>query len=70
MPGNRIVFPCTAAFAQSTANIVGTVRDSSGGVVPGARVTATNVQTGYSQSRQTDANGVLSCSCFPSAATS
>src|ERR1035437_5627156 len=44
-------------YAQSTANIVGTVRDPSGGLVPGAQVTATNAQTGYSQSRRTDANG-------------
>lgn len=52
-------------YAQSTANIVGTVRDPSGGLVPGARVTATNVQTGYSQSRQTDSNGAAKLLLLP-----
>jgi len=52
-------------FAQSTANIVGTVRDSSGGVVPGARVTVRNIQTDYSQSRQTDSNGAYKLLLLP-----
>jgi outer membrane receptor protein involved in Fe transport len=46
------------AFAQfETATVVGTVRDSSGAVVPDAKVTLTNVQTGVSAERQSDANG-------------
>lgn len=46
------------AFAQfETATVVGTVRDSSGAVVPGARVTLTNTATGVSADRTSDANG-------------
>jgi hypothetical protein len=47
-----------AAWAQfETATVVGTVRDSSGGVVPAAKVTLTNTQTGVSLERTSDANG-------------
>ena len=36
----------TSAFAQTTtASLSGTVSDSSGGVVPGAKITATNLDT-------------------------
>jgi hypothetical protein len=52
-------------FAQSSANIVGAVRDSSGSVVPAARVTATNAETGYSQTRQTDSNGAYELLLLP-----
>ena len=46
------------AFAQfETATVVGTVRDSSGAVVPDAKVTLTNTQTGVSSDRMSDANG-------------
>ena len=46
------------AFAQfETATVVGTVRDSSGAVVPDAKVTLTNTQTGVSAERTSDANG-------------
>jgi hypothetical protein len=37
--------------------VVGTVRDSSGGLVPGADVTITNTGTSTSRSSTTDANG-------------
>jgi protocatechuate 3,4-dioxygenase beta subunit len=48
----------TPAWAQfETATVVGTVRDSSGAIVPGAKVNLTNTQTGVSQERTTDANG-------------
>ena len=47
-----------AAWAQfETATVVGTVKDSSGAVVPSAKVTLTNTQTGVSQERLSDANG-------------
>ena len=46
------------AYAQfETATVVGIVRDSSGAVVPDAKVTLTNTQTGVSTERMTDANG-------------
>ena len=61
----RIVFVLIAAllvpvsaWAQfETATVVGTVRDSSGAVVPAAKVTLTNTQTGVTQERLSDANG-------------
>jgi hypothetical protein len=46
------------AFAQfETATVIGTVRDSSGALVPDAKVTLTNTQTGVVAERQSDANG-------------
>ena len=53
-----------AAFAQtSTSQISGTIRDSSGAVVPGAAVTATNEATGVQQKQNTTDAGVYA---FPS----
>jgi hypothetical protein len=50
----------TSVFAQSQAMnglIEGTVKDSSGGVLPGVSVTVTNVSTGESKTYSTDATG-------------
>lgn len=48
----------TPAIAQfETATVVGTVRDSSGAVVPAAKVTLTNTATGVSAERLSDSNG-------------
>src|SRR5688572_29655012 len=55
-----LLFVCAAstAFAQfETAALVGTVTDGSGGVVADALITATNVDTGVTMTRRTDANG-------------
>ena len=47
-----------AARAQfETASVVGTVRDTSGGVVPDAKVTLTNTATGVSVTRNTTGEG-------------
>ncbi len=46
-----------AAWSSVTGSISGTVKDSSGAVVPGAAVTALNTGTGISQSVETDAVG-------------
>lgn len=46
------------AWAQfETGNIVGTIKDSTGAVVPGAKVTLTNTQTGVTNEKTSDANG-------------
>lgn len=50
-----VAAPSLAQF--ETATVVGTVRDSSGSVVPDAKVTLTNRDTGVSIERMTDANG-------------
>src|SRR5918995_449140 len=47
-----------SAIAQTvTGEIRGTVRDSSGGVLPGVTVNAVNVNTGLKRSEVTDASG-------------
>ena len=48
--------PAVAQF--ETGNIVGTIKDSTGAVVPGAKVTLTNVGTGVTSEKTTDANGI------------
>ena len=40
-----------------TGNVVGTIKDTSGAVVPGAKVTLTNTQTGVTSEKSSDANG-------------
>jgi hypothetical protein len=52
-----------AASAQSTAQISGTVRDQSGGVLPGTDVTVTQIDTGFTRSLVTGADGFYT---FPS----
>ncbi|PYV24576.1 MAG: hypothetical protein DMG24_11085 [Acidobacteria bacterium] len=52
------VLACPRAWAQrDTSSILGTVRDSSGGVLPDASVTATNVATGIFTKAKTDSSG-------------
>ena len=46
------------SFAQlPTGTILGTVKDASGAIVPGATVTAQNVETGTSRSASTNETG-------------
>jgi hypothetical protein len=47
----------TASAQVTTADLVGTVRDNAGAVVPGVRVTLTNDATGVSRSVTTDDDG-------------
>ena len=47
-----------SAFAQfDTATVLGTIRDKSGGVLAGAKVTLLSEATGYTESQQTNTNG-------------
>ena len=52
-------------FAQSTARIAGTVRDSSGAAIPGAKITATNVNTGFELTRESLPDGTFTLPLLP-----
>ena len=61
----RLIYVCLllllasrpAAAQFDTANVVGTVKDKSGAVIAGAKVTLTNTATGVSAVRTTDGSG-------------
>ncbi len=46
-----------AAWAQATAQMSGTVRDSSGAVLPGVTVTVTQTNTGVTRTAVSDETG-------------
>ena len=50
------IFSASSAFAQN-AQITGSVKDSSGAIIPGATVTARNVDTGLTRVAVTDGSG-------------
>ena len=54
-----------AAQVGSTAQITGTVKDASGGVLPGANVTATQTDTGFKREAVTDVSGSYTLSNLP-----
>ena len=51
----------SAASAQSTAQINGTIKDSSGAVLPGVEVTVNQTDTGLRRSTVTDETGFTYC---------
>ena len=53
------------AWAQATAQINGTVRDDSGGVLPGVDVTVTQTDTGLTRSTVTDTEGAYVLTNLP-----
>ena len=53
------------SYAGVTASISGTVKDSSGGVVVGAKVTATNTDTGIVTTQSTNGDGYYSFQSLP-----
>src|SRR5215467_244095 len=55
----------TVAHAQFKAGIQGTVKDSAGGLLPAARVTLTNLETGKSQETSTSDEGFYRLSELP-----
>src|SRR3989442_14194884 len=55
----------TTALAQATAQINGTVADSSGGVLPGATVTVTQTDTGFRREAVTDQTGTYTLTNLP-----
>lgn len=60
-----LVFPHFAAAQAVNGGVVGTVTDSSGAVVPQAKVTITNTGTSVSQSAMTDGSGYYSFPDLP-----
>ena len=52
-----LVSPATASAQVTTADLVGTIKDSSGAVVPGVTVALTNEATGVSRSATTSGAG-------------
>src|ERR1700690_1791830 len=57
----------TAVFSQtaSTGALTGTVKDSSGAVVPNATVTATNIGTNQARTTTADADGIYKFGFMP-----
>ena len=51
------LLPATSFAQFDTATVLGTVKDSSGAVVPGATVTLKNTATGITANAVTDADG-------------
>src|SRR5215831_12064458 len=60
-----LVFACTFCWAQSTAQISGTVTDSSGARLPGAEVAVTQTATGVTRSVISNEAGVYVLPSLP-----
>ncbi|HEY9138363.1 MAG TPA: TonB-dependent receptor [Terriglobus sp.] len=60
-----LLFVSAAAFAQQTGNILGTVRDKTGSVVPDATVTLTNTSTQFSRTLRSNTSGEYVGSSLP-----
>ena len=63
--GGLVVLSAATALAQATSQITGTVKDPSGGVLPGASVSATQTDTGFKREVVTDADGFFSLPGIP-----
>src|SRR5258707_1213018 len=60
-----LLFVPLAAHAQDAGSVTGTVRDSSGAVVPDAEVTASNTTIGVTRSTTTNADGDYLAGALP-----
>jgi Carboxypeptidase regulatory-like domain len=60
-----VLLVCSQVFAGVTASISGTVKDPSGAAIAGATVTATNTETGISQTQTTNGQGFYSFQSLP-----
>ena len=54
-----------SALAQDTANLVGTVKDSTGAVIPAARITVSNPEKGFTRALVSNAAGEYSAPRVP-----
>ena len=64
-----LVLPSTAAFGQGTASIVGTVTDPTGAAVPNAKITITDMDTGFIRTTTTNTQATTAPANFPSDTT-
>ena len=60
-----LLLAASTGWAQSTAQINGTVADESGGVLPGATVTAIQTDTGLRREAVTDSDGAYTLTSLP-----
>src|SRR6202795_4436440 len=60
-----VLLICSQLFAGVTASISGTVKDPSGASIAGATVTATNTETGISQTQTSNGQGFYSFQSLP-----
>src|SRR5262249_48884068 len=60
-----MIFITASLQAQSTTTLRGTVTDSSGAVVSGADVSATNTATGIQRATKTDSTGNYELAALP-----
>src|SRR5512139_2155929 len=60
-----MVLLCVPAMAQVTADILGTVTDHTGGVIPNATVTVKNLGTNLTRTQQTSSSGQYSFTLLP-----
>ena len=60
-----LVMSCSMAWGQDTATIVGTVADPTGAVIPGAKVTVSNPQKGYTRVLVADSAGLYRANALP-----
>jgi hypothetical protein len=56
---------CGSAWGQATAQISGAVQDSSGAVLPGVEITATQTETGVGRMTVTNETGYYTLSNLP-----
>jgi hypothetical protein len=59
------VFVLPAAAQTATSELIGTVRDATGGVLPGVMLTITHQSSGQMRQLTTDANGTYDASALP-----
>ena len=59
--------PAAVSAQTFQAQITGVIRDASGGVIPNARVVATNIATGVSFSTESNAQGIYRLLALPPA---
>src|SRR5512144_3006001 len=60
-----VLLSATSSMAQATAEITGTVKDSSGAVLPGANVIGTQAETGFKREAVTGVDGLFSLPALP-----